>query len=784
MAVKAKREDLILCHGTRQPVGNMVELEARANPNGEPIPALQETPGIWAADYVSLCGEYATDSGMVVGEEARKRFAGDTEGQIYHFDVPNAKVITLETRGLGLHRADRAVREALAEKPDVLRLNRTIGTEYIIVNPDAARLVRVTTTGLKDLPPGQLKLQEPSVAYCIAETNRLEAKAEKLRYARSLGLEGEEIGRELTRIAEANVQANSLEDNKRVQEQIIDAYNRTLALNRKIGPDVSTILANDFNLNENARQEAAKAFDRRLTELQDSRDAFPDWANDEGAISKPVIQRQVEDLRQTLSYLRMDYISFQIEQAGGGQTLQSSETMLALMERDRDYWEARCRTGKPTPTRDYCFEQRESAAAELRVTKEQQEGILEYLDEVEERDRQRVAQEVYDYRSADAEVNLNPESETYKARQIARERAHKLLAIAQERFDYWESTCEALEKDGPTSSIAESGTPYETGPTPATTLYHVTPGDKEEGFDCDDLIPGNDGLLHFHSESAPLTDWSGGQVVECQLDQDLESLPTLPDLRHWHPADVIDAFVREGTLTEADRAELLAGLEDDQDFMDFDIESEMRRLEGHVGVEERNSLSFEDLIDAANEEAYYDSFDDEEAEDGEPTEYDRLLDAYNNVGTVWANLKGKLADKNVKAFKYRNRYELKGGEGYSVAVLDQRAVRPSAPTGSVTPNDGHAVGEESAPYGRELVPDNAVLALSGQPAPLDEQRELAPATASLNIIAEPEAAAAARSGSYWPPALKSKSGHKPRGGGRKGGGAPAEIRRFAKQARK
>ena len=552
MAVKAKREDLILCHGTRQPVGNIVQLEARANPNGEPVPALQETPGIWAADYVSLCGEYATDSGMVVGEEARKRFLGDTEGQIYHFDVPNAKVITLETRALGLHRADKAVREALAEKPDVIRLNRTIGTEYLIVNPDAARLVRVTTTGLKDLPPGPLELREPSVAYCVAETNRLEAKAETLRQARKAGLEAEAIQRELTLIAEANSQASSLEDNKKVQRDLIAAYDRMLALMDTIRPDVSAILANDYDLNETGRVQHALGFERRREGIESSRDAFSSWANDDGAISKPVIQRDIEDLRLDHMYLESNFINRQIEQAGGGRRLKGSEAMLALMERDRGYWEARCRTGKPTPTRDYCFEQRESAAAELRVTKEQQEGILEYLDRTEAAYRQALEQEVYDYRSADAEVSLNPESESYKARQIARERAHKLLAIAQERFDYWESTCEALE-----------------------------------------------------------------------------------------------------------------------------------------------------------------------------------------------------------------------GEN-----------------GSVTPNDGYAVGEESAPYGRAPVPDTAVLPVATQSAPQDEQRELAPATASLNIIAEPEAAAAARSGSYWPSSLKAKSGHKPRGGGRKGGGAPAEIRRFAKQARK
>ena len=109
-------ENLVLCHGTRQPTGQIVELEARDNPNGEPLEILRKTKGIWSSDNEKQCFAYTTKaSGLVV--DRNERFNDGTEGQIYHFDLPNVTVETVRTKDYGLREANDILAYILKNDP-------------------------------------------------------------------------------------------------------------------------------------------------------------------------------------------------------------------------------------------------------------------------------------------------------------------------------------------------------------------------------------------------------------------------------------------------------------------------------------------------------------------------------------------------------------------------------------------------------------------------------------------------------------------------------------------
>ena len=172
---EVETENLQLYHGTSQPAGSIVQLTTRSEPNGEPIPALFNSTALWSADSEVLSKSYAYETGLVDEKEVdATRYAPDAEPQIYHFDVPKVKVATIWTKYMGLEQAERTVKAALKENPDVLRLHRNSGTEYAILDSSKLKLVRITDGEGLELPPmGSVRLQQPSKAYCNAVRDEL-----------------------------------------------------------------------------------------------------------------------------------------------------------------------------------------------------------------------------------------------------------------------------------------------------------------------------------------------------------------------------------------------------------------------------------------------------------------------------------------------------------------------------------------------------------------------------------------------------------------------------------
>ena len=205
-------------------------------------------------------------------------------------------------------------------------------------------------------------------------------------------------------------------------------------------------------------------------------------------------------------------------------------------------------------------------------------------------------------------------------------------------------------------------------------IYHAT-GETEEGVPTlDDLIPGHDGLVHFHDgQNNTLIDTWPVQVPAC-LDVDLEALPTLADLGGWTPYAMAQACRDNGLLPAAKVNALLAAHPLTEAQQGFHAGLAASRLEEHLRYEERPSgLDLETLLDEAIDEAA-------EAEDTELIDkFDAEQQDYQACLALRYHLFEALADAGIKAFRYRNLFERARQPSWSVAVLDTDCLSP-APT--------------------------------------------------------------------------------------------------------
>ena len=180
MPTEPAAEDLVLYHGGPRPLG-AVGLDYRATKQGEnlePLPILRNTPAVWTKDEKREVMGYA-DARV----EKCAALAGRTcVPHIYTLDAANAEVAEVITRDLTRRRANAVVRELLkrkaAERPDILRLQRTAGgQEYFIpkggYNPTIVRAEdRSDYFDPVDIPPVQtikgLPFATPSDEFCDA----------------------------------------------------------------------------------------------------------------------------------------------------------------------------------------------------------------------------------------------------------------------------------------------------------------------------------------------------------------------------------------------------------------------------------------------------------------------------------------------------------------------------------------------------------------------------------------------------------------------------------------
>ena len=74
-------------------------------------------------------------------------------------------------------------------------------------------------------------------------------------------------------------------------------------------------------------------------------------------------------------------------------------------------------------------------------------------------------------------------------------------------------------------------------------MISLYPGTSEwsDVTECDDLISGYDGMIHFSPDRKSASEYAP-VVVECQGDFDLDSLPTLPDLGDFNPFKMAERF--------------------------------------------------------------------------------------------------------------------------------------------------------------------------------------------------------------------------------------------------
>ena len=370
-------ENLVLCHGTRQPIGQIVELEARDNPNGEPLDILRETKGIWAADNEEQCFAYTTKaSGFVVGRN--ERFNDGTEGQIYHFDLPNVKVETIRTKDYGLWQANDIVSHVLKnDPPDVLRLARDVGgVEYLILNPELINLVKITDPQGNELPPGPgMKLKQPSPEYCQSQVERYNSvllsmkrvvsKVQELADVEELMQEfGEQAyGMSPQQIGSASSPESELRKNVG-HTQTVTPTEYLLMLEQ----EHKTIEKMSFYLDRVKKEPFSVDNDEVISELSEWMDRYhrstmirPDmtvsatreWFNN-ASDGMEVIQR----------HLMIDTDSGMF----------SSDRELADAQKEHEYWQSRCETKRAVPHLDYCQTQSMRASEQVLST---ERGLVE-----------------------------------------------------------------------------------------------------------------------------------------------------------------------------------------------------------------------------------------------------------------------------------------------------------------------------------------------------------------------------------------------------------------------
>lgn len=163
--------DVVVVHGTERPTG-VVALDFRRT-DKNPIPALNERPAVWAADFYK-------DFGTAAGHAVDRYRGGDPPGrqvaQIYYLDVPQAQVLSLNPYAYpSPFAASDAIRAAIDQYgPDVVE---TPGG-YLILEK-ARKKVGITRvkggaagahhTDYRDLPldpASPIPASLPSEAFC------------------------------------------------------------------------------------------------------------------------------------------------------------------------------------------------------------------------------------------------------------------------------------------------------------------------------------------------------------------------------------------------------------------------------------------------------------------------------------------------------------------------------------------------------------------------------------------------------------------------------------------
>ena len=165
-----EKKDLALYHGGRRRPG-VLSLDYRRTAEGEagdPLPALADTPAIWAAAGSITAANYA---GYQNNPDGLAR-----EQQVYFLDAPAATVVTINTESMARAQGDAIVRKMM-DQANILLLKRESGTEYFITQAFKPTIVRVddvaqAALGYGEVPPVLLKQQsdldlaEPSESFC------------------------------------------------------------------------------------------------------------------------------------------------------------------------------------------------------------------------------------------------------------------------------------------------------------------------------------------------------------------------------------------------------------------------------------------------------------------------------------------------------------------------------------------------------------------------------------------------------------------------------------------
>ena len=205
-------------------------------------------------------------------------------------------------------------------------------------------------------------------------------------------------------------------------------------------------------------------------------------------------------------------------------------------------------------------------------------------------------------------------------------------------------------------------------------LYHGT-SEHFEVNDCDDLIAGHDGMMHFTPNRASAVRFAP-KVVECESDIDLDSLPTLPDLRHWHPSDIAKFFHKNGVLSNSELQRVEAHMDDEA--RDFDVQEICAVCDTYT----ENGLSPDEFRHMLEDLA-----EDYEFGLGGMENANSYLNSLDSLESAREELFGMLIAKGIPAFKYKNRFEKEYiGDEYSVAVIDTDILsvpKPSTPNMSL-----------------------------------------------------------------------------------------------------
>ena len=205
-------------------------------------------------------------------------------------------------------------------------------------------------------------------------------------------------------------------------------------------------------------------------------------------------------------------------------------------------------------------------------------------------------------------------------------------------------------------------------------LYHGT-SEHFEKLECEDLVDGVDGMMHFHPDYDSVID-QYPEVVECDADIDIRKLPELPDLIHWNPFSMAEEFMGMKILSKED-TKYIEGNTPIDDARQLDTEHLRRKAEIDIAIDiEGDESHVADLRRLLNDVAEF--YAEEDNNDSVVEEYESYLKSLDIVEGARERLFEVLDKKGIHAFKYRNQYEIGLKEGYSVAVINPKVLTSPA----------------------------------------------------------------------------------------------------------